>query len=217
MTLPSNPSVAAPAVPPNPPPCLVACLHIPLAVLPPLPPLVTAPLPVAPLVNLPKCPQTPTTVSDLTVNFKHHPALECPLPQKCYTRAWLQGALAEANAAGPAEDFSIPLVNAIEWAFLTSSNLEPRTLVDTLKWADADKWVAAALAEIEVHIQNGTWVLAQLPAGRRAIGLHWVFKVKCLPDGTIDKYKGQIVAQGFLQVQGVHVMESIVGKGPGWI
>jgi len=31
--------------------------------------------------------------------------------------------------------------------------------------------------------------------------------VKQKPDGSIDKYKGRIVAQGFSQVQGVHYNE----------
>ena len=49
--------------------------------------------------------------------------------------------------------------------------------------------MAAALAEIEAHLQNGTWELAQLPPSRRAIGSRWVFKFKRLQDGSIDKYK----------------------------
>ena len=53
--------------------------------------------------------------------------------------------------------------------------LEPRMLVDTLKWADADKWVTATLAEIDDHVWNGTWVLTQFPPGRRAISSCWVF------------------------------------------
>jgi hypothetical protein len=34
--------------------------------------------------------------------------------------------------------------------------------------------------------------------------LQWVCKIKRLPDGLIDKYKGRIIAQGYLQIQGVH-------------
>jgi len=49
--------------------------------------------------------------------------------------------------------------------------MEPKSLADALKQPDTDKWVAAALAEIEAHLQNGTWELAQLPPGKRAIGL----------------------------------------------
>ena len=89
----------------------------------------------------------------------------------------------------------------------TSVSIKPRTLADALRHPDADKWIAAALAEIEAHLENGTWELAQLPPGRRAIGSRWVFKVKRLPDGSIDKYKGRIVAQGYSQVQGIHYNE----------
>jgi len=85
--------------------------------------------------------------------------------------------------------------------------MEPKSLADALKRPDADKWVAAALTEIEAHLQNGTWELAQLPPGKRAIGSQWVFKIKRKPDGAIDKYKGRVVAQGFSQVWGVHYNE----------
>ena len=50
---------------------------------------------------------------------------------------------------------------AIEFAFLTSVDLEPRTLPEALKPADADKGVAAAPAETRRIFVNGTWALAQ--------------------------------------------------------
>ena len=53
-----------------------------------------------------------------------------------------------------------------------------------------DGLISAALAEIEAHVENGTWELAQLPPGKRTIGSRWVFKLKRKPDGSIDKYKG---------------------------
>ena len=81
-------------------------------------------------------------------------------------------------------------------------------LVDTLKWADADKWVTATLAEIDDHVWNGTWVLTQFPLVEgRSVHVGCLIKVKCLPDGAVDNYKGQIVAQGFSQVQGIHYNE----------
>jgi len=85
--------------------------------------------------------------------------------------------------------------------------MEPKTLADAMSRPDAESWIAAALAEIEAHLTNGTWELAQLPPGRRAIGSRWVFKLKRKPDGSVDKYKGRIVAQGFSQVRGIHYNE----------
>ena len=103
--------------------------------------------------------------------------------------------------------FAIPVVDVIEYTFNTSGSMEPRTLTDTVTHPDAASWIAAALVEIEAHLENGTWELAQLPLGRRAVGSCWVFKVKRRPDGSIDKYKGRIVVQGFSQVQGMHYNE----------
>jgi histone deacetylase 1/2 len=34
------------------------------------------------------------------------------------------------------------------------------------------------------------------PLGRNAIGNKWVFKVKAKPDGSVDRFKAQLVAQG---------------------
>ena len=36
--------------------------------------------------------------------------------------------------------------------------------------------------------------MTTLPIGKKAIGLKWVYKFKLKPDGTVDRYKGQLVA-----------------------
>lgn len=105
-------------------------------------------------------------------------------------------------------DIYVPVLNAVEFAFNSSGGAEPRLLTEALKHPDADKWVEAVLKEIEAHVQNGMWELAQLPPGCCAIGSRWVFKVKQMPDGLVNKYKGCLVAQGFSQVPGVHYGEA---------
>jgi len=58
------------------------------------------------------------------------------------------------------------IVDAIECVFNMSGHMEPKTLADTMSCLDAESWIAGALAEIEAHLTNGTWELAQLPPGR---------------------------------------------------
>ncbi len=58
-----------------------------------------------------------------------------------------------------------------------------------------------------IFVMNETWVLARLPPGKKATGSQCVVKVKRLPDGPIDKYKGKIVAQGFSQARDIHYNE----------
>ena len=160
-----------------------------------------------PVPDMPERPRTPPEVKNLLSNFERHPAT-APLPPKRPTRARLPGTLSEeANTSVVHDPVCVPVLDAMEYAFSTAPNLEPRSLAEALKRPDASLWVKAALAEIEAHLKNGTWELAQLPPGRRAIGSRWVFKIKRTPEGAIDKYKGRLVAQGFSQVPGVHYGE----------
>ena len=42
-----------------------------------------------------------------------------------------------------------------------------------------------------------------LPNGKTVVGSKWVFKVKCGPDGSIDRFKARFIAQGFSQKYGL--------------
>jgi hypothetical protein len=191
---------------------LVAHFHAPCPALPPSsasdPPVEhpCTPPAVNHLTPPVECPRTPPAVKRSTSHFKHHPSV-APLPPKRASKAHQPGVFAKANLSVPAEGVEIPIHDAVEYALRTSGAIEPRTLAEALRQPDAGKWVAATLAEIKAHMQNGTWVLAQLLPGKRAIGSRWIFKVKRTPEGLINKYKGWIVAQGYSQIPGVHYNE----------
>lgn len=61
--------------------------------------------------------------------------------------------------------------------------------------------------EIKSIEKNGTWWLINLPVGKKSIGVKWVFKRKLKPDGSFSKYKARLVANGFLQRQGLDFTE----------
>ena len=67
----------------------------------------------------------------------------------------------------------------------------------------AAEWYEAMCLEMNNIERNGTWRIVYLPAGGCAIGSRWVFKVKHLPDGSLDKFKACVVAQGFSQRPGL--------------
>lgn len=56
-------------------------------------------------------------------------------------------------------------------------------------------WRDAMEAEMQSIQCNKTWE----PAGHRAIGLKWVFKVKKDPEGNVIKHKARLVAKGYAQ------------------
>ncbi|TFY64067.1 hypothetical protein EVJ58_g2864 [Rhodofomes roseus] len=77
------------------------------------------------------------------------------------------------------------------------------------------KWLKAAQDEVQSLVQNGTFELVQLPPGRKAIGSQWVFRVKRNADGSIERYKGRLVAKGFSQRPGFDYNETFAPT-PKW-
>lgn len=73
---------------------------------------------------------------------------------------------------------------------------------------NAAEWHKAMVDEMNALKNNGTWRAVYLPAGQRAIGSRWVFKVKHLPDGAIECFKARVVAQGFSQRPGIDFDET---------
>ena len=106
------------------------------------------------------------------------------------------------------ENAYVPVGDALELAFAVSTTLEPKSLAEAITRPDADKWIAAAIDEVKSLINNKTWEVVPLPHGRKAIGSRWVFKIKRNSDGSIERYKGRLVAKGFLQREGVDYSET---------
>lgn len=76
------------------------------------------------------------------------------------------------------------------------------------------KYKYIMLLEIEALLVNEAWELIALLIDKHVIGCKQVFRVKLKVDKTFDKYKGRLIAKGFLQVEGVGFFEtfSIVVK-----
>jgi len=55
---------------------------------------------------------------------------------------------------------------------------EPQTLEQALAGDERDHGYDAGESEVDSLVQNGTWVLAPLPANREPIGGRWLFKRK---------------------------------------
>jgi len=65
--------------------------------------------------------------------------------------------------------------------------------------ADDPNWIQAMDSEMQSICKNGTWDLASLPPGQKAIGLKWVYKLKRNADGEVVIHKARLVAKGYVQ------------------
>ncbi len=95
----------------------------------------------------------------------------------------------------------------VERANLTIHH-EPTTLEEARSSPEKDEWNEAMDREMESLKDNHVWKLTSLPPGKRAIGSKWVYKVKTGGDGSVERYKARLVAQGFNQRQGADYDET---------
>jgi hypothetical protein len=96
-------------------------------------------------------------------------------------------------------------------ALVTSVVPEPSTYNDigSMPSIEREKWLDSMQLELTTFVEKGVFrVVSSIPSGRKTIGLKFVFKVKYNPDGSVERYKTRLVAQGFSQRDGVDYFET---------
>ena len=67
---------------------------------------------------------------------------------------------------------------------------------------DKEKWEVSMNTEMASLKDNDVWDLVEPPIGQKIVGCKWVYKIKTGADGSLQKYKARLVAQGFTQKYG---------------
>lgn len=103
--------------------------------------------------------------------------------------------------------FNGPLDPGYCLAAQSANSSDPLTLAQASKRLDWGKWEAAIQEELKSLEAFNTFEVVDLPPGKKPVGCKYVFKTKYKPNGEIEKYKVRLVAQGFLQQEGVDYNE----------
>jgi hypothetical protein len=91
-------------------------------------------------------------------------------------------------------------LNEIATEAMEDLNEDPVSLQDAQSCSDWPLWADAMDREIETLEQAGTWQTVTREANINLVDCKWIFHIKRNADGTINKHKARLVAQGFTQV-----------------
>lgn len=82
---------------------------------------------------------------------------------------------------------------------------EPTSVTQALK---DEKWRKAMSLEFDAQTVNHTWDLVPSAPNQNVVGCRWVFTLKYLPNGVLDRYKARLVAKGFHQQYDIDYSET---------
>jgi len=94
---------------------------------------------------------------------------------------------------------------SLHYLLLTDAG-EPEHFGEAMQIENSDKWKMAMKDEMNSLHKNNTWMLTELPDGKKALQNKWVYRVKEEHDGK-KRYKARLVVKGFQQKQGIDYTE----------
>jgi hypothetical protein len=71
---------------------------------------------------------------------------------------------------------------------------------------EADKlqvWNDAMLEEYRSILKNNVWDIVLRPKDKSMVSSKWIYKIKHVVDGSVEKFKARFVARGFTHKEGI--------------
>jgi hypothetical protein len=69
-------------------------------------------------------------------------------------------------------------------------------------------WQDAMAEEYHSIVKNGVWDIVLIPEGKSIVTSKWIYKIKHVVGGSVEKYKARFVARGFSHVEGIDYEET---------
>jgi len=68
--------------------------------------------------------------------------------------------------------------------------------------------VDAMVEEYSSIITNDVWEVVPTPEDRSMVGSRWIYKIKYVVDGNVEKYKARFMGKGYAQKEGIDYEET---------
>ena len=65
------------------------------------------------------------------------------------------------------------------------------------------EWMDAIVSEVKSLLKNDTWEIVDRPQNRVVVGSRMILTNKLKPDGTLDRRKARLVAEGYTEREGI--------------
>ncbi|KAG7593249.1 Retrotransposon Copia-like N-terminal [Arabidopsis thaliana x Arabidopsis arenosa] len=145
----------------------------------------------------------PSQISDLPSQISSQRAKKPPAHLKDY------------HCYSSSSDIPYPISSSISYSQLSPThlsyinNITKIPIPHNFKEAHESKeWCEAVDKEIGAMESTNTWEIATLPPGKKPVGCKWVFTLKFLADGSLERYKARLVAKGYTQKEGLDYTET---------
>jgi hypothetical protein len=132
------------------------------------------------------------------------------LPKIKKRPTWLEATLQEAKGLkapyGTSRKSKKPKRFSSYAAYMTKLlDEEPTTFEEAVQ---KGQWKEAMTEEHQSIMKNEVWEIVSRPKEKSMVTSKWVYKIKHVVDGSVDKYKARFVARGFSQKEGEYYDET---------
>ncbi|RVW48160.1 Retrovirus-related Pol polyprotein from transposon RE2 [Vitis vinifera] len=148
----------------------------------------------------------PTIQHPTEASVENHSSSTQP-PRERHPPAKFRDYIAAAVRYPPEKFLSYQNLSTSHLAYLTaiSSVHEPKNFHEA---NSQPMWRKSMDDELKALEETNTWNIVHLPPGKHVVGCRWVYRFKFNPDGSIERPKSRVVAQGFTQHFGVDYKET---------
>jgi hypothetical protein len=133
----------------------------------------------------------------MTISHKRKPAWARELIQDGEKYGAPEGTMRQVKKPKPFSSYMALMCDLLE--------KEPTCFEEAIQ---KKEWADAMIEEYQSIIKNDVWEIVPRPKSKDVLSFKWLYKIKHVADGSIEKYKARFVARGFSRKEGIDYEET---------